>query len=412
MRARHSKLKQLLLLCLLGATLVSSSQTNKNQLEAERQRLSREIQATEKQIREIANEKHKSINQLTALQRKISIREQLINNLSASVSDLNIQIDNLNQTIDLLNGDLVKLKEDYSGMIRVAYKNRNTINNVMFIVSANDFNQAYKRFRYFNQYKEYREQQYHEILSTRTQLQVKIAELQKTLQEKNVLLGEEEVQKQTLQQETTEKQQLVKELQKNEKELRRKLQQQIATRERLNRAIEAIIRKEIEEARRKAAAANKSRPSDKEALTATPEALKLSGEFASNRGRLPWPVSRGIVTEHFGLHPHPILEKAQVNNNGIDIKTERGSSVKAVFGGTVSAVFQIRGLQTMVVVRHGEYCTVYAHIENVLVDKGDKVKAGQPLGTVYTDEEEGKTEVHFEIWKGFDKLDPEPWLAR
>jgi septal ring factor EnvC (AmiA/AmiB activator) len=404
----------ILVACLWGATaLWSQSKPDRTQLERERARLTKEIRETEKRIKEISSQKKKSVAELEELKKKISIREQLIQNISQDVYLLNGQIGDLQKAIMDLERDLSALKKQYSDMLRWAYKNRNSVQNALFVVSASDFNQAYKRYKYLGQYQNYREQQYHEIVATKRLLEQKVLELNGRLNEKSNLLVEESSQKAQLQSESVEKKEMLVTLQEGEKDLREKLQKQVASREKLNRAIESLIRAEIEEARRKAAAANKPAPtSDREALAATPEALKLSSDFASNRGGLPWPVGQGNIVSRYGTHPHPVLDNVQISNNGIDIKTNPGASVKAVFSGTVTAVFNIRGLQNMVIVRHGQYCTVYAHIDQVSVNKGDKVKGGQSLGTVFTDPEDQKTEVHFELWNGFNKMDPEPWLKR
>jgi len=394
-------------------TVWAQVKNDRSKLEQERSRLTREIRETEKRIREISSQKKKSVAELEELKKKIQMREMLIENISQDVYLLNGQIGDLQKAILDLNRDLAALKQQYTRMLRWAYKNRNSVQNALFIVASDDFNEAYKRYRYLGQYQDYREQQYREIVATKELLEQKVLELNGRLNEKSHLLIEESAQKSQLQSESVMKKELLSTLQEGEKDLREKLQKQVATREKLNRAIESLIRAEIEEARRKAAAANKPAPAtDREALAATPEAVKLSSDFSANKGGLPWPVAQGNIVSHYGTHPHPVLENVQVTNNGIDIKTNAGASVKAIFSGTVTAVFNIRGLQNMVIVRHGQYCSVYAHIEQVSVNKGDKVRGGQHLGTVFTDTEDNKTEVHFELWNGFNKMDPEPWLKR
>ena len=393
---------------LLGIVLFA--QKNRRTLEDQRKRLLDQIEFTENRISEVNKKKSASLDQLSDLSQKIKTREQLIQNINSEISILNSQIQTSNGTIKALQNDLSVLRKEYAEMVKVAYKNRNSLNYMLFVFSSNDYNQAIKRLRFIKQYNEYRTLQGQLINKTTEKLQSRVINLEVKVKEKEHFLALEGVQKTILVKETNEQKSLVKVLQKDEHDLKKKLRDQVNSRDKLNRAIEDLIRAEIEAARKKSTS---TKPiSNSEALRSTPDGNKLSNDFERNQGNLPWPVEKGYISSRFGKQAHPVLENVYIENSGLDIKTSENAKVRAVSAGTVSAIYYIRGMQNMIIVRHGEYLSVYAHVESVSVKIGQKVNAKDLLGTVYTDSDDNKTEVHFEIWKGFTKLDPEPWLNR
>jgi septal ring factor EnvC (AmiA/AmiB activator) len=281
------------------------------------------------------------------------------------------------------------------------------------------------RLKYLQQFSTYRKKQAQYIQGTQKDLNVKINELDHNKREKTNLLGDQEQEKVTLGKEKNNQSKVLSGLSRQEKELKKELTQKKRESARLNRAIQNAINKEIEDARRRAeeearAAAAKAKAENKEAptakpisrgssiLAATPEAAKLSSDFLGNRGRLPWPVSSGIITEGFGFHKYGA--NVTTENNGVDIKTAEGSSVRAVFSGEVAAVQNFAGSYA-VLIRHGEYFTVYSNLRSVNVARGEKVTLKQTIGTVITDPNDGTTEVHFEVRKGANAMDPSSWLA-
>lgn len=407
-----------LLLFLLLAT-PAFAQTKK-QLEEQRNKLVEQISFTKKQIEEVQKKKSTSLNQLVTLKKQIQIRERLIENYGNEVSLTQQQIDNLSMLIEALEKDLAKLKAEYARMLQVAYRNRSNYNSLLLILSASDFNQAYLRLRYLQQYNDFRQTQVRLINQTQAALNKRKVQLEEKKREKESLLQEEENQKTLLGYESDKTNQLVQSLAQNEKQLRKDLQAKEVARQRLNKAIEDMIRREIEEARRKDAERLKAlgkkpetgtRPKQEE-FELTPEAKALGNDFAANQGKLPWPVEKGFISGTFGEHPHPVLRNVKERNDGINIRTAKESAVKAIFRGEVTAVVNIPGMQRAVIVRHGQYLTVYAHLATVNVNKGDKVTTGQVLGTVYFDEDENKAEVHLQLWKGTTKVDPQQWIAR
>lgn len=406
-------------LLLLLLTFGAQAQTKK-QLENQRNKLIEQINFTKKQIEEVQRKKAVSVNQLVTLRKQIQVRQRLIENYNNDIAITQVQIDNLAELIGSLERDLQKLKAEYGKMLQVAYRNRSNYSNVILVLSAKDFNQAFKRLRYLQQYNEFRQTQVRLINKTQEGLNRRIAQLEQKKEERLSLVAEEETQKTLLGYESEKTNQLVSTLQNNEKQLRKELQEKEAARARLQRTIEDIIRREIEEARRQEAERQRKvgeKPSvkpktTKEEFELTPEAKALGADFEANKGKLPWPVSKGFISESFGEHPHPVLKNVKVRNDGVSIRTAKSAEVKAIFRGEVTAVVSIPGMQKAIIVRHGQYLTVYAHLETVSVSKGSKIETGQTIGSVHFDEEENKAEVQLQVWRGTTKIDPSPWLAK
>jgi septal ring factor EnvC (AmiA/AmiB activator) len=406
-------------LLLLLLTFGAQAQTKK-QLENQRNKLIEQINFTKKQIEEVQRKKAASVNQLVTLRKQIQVRQRLIENYNNDIAITQVQIDNLAELIGSLERDLQKLKAEYGKMLQVAYRNRSNYSNVILVLSAKDFNQAFKRLRYLQQYNEFRQTQVRLINKTQEGLNRRIAQLEQKKVERVSLVAEEETQKTLLGYESEKTNQLVSTLQNNEKQLRKELQEKEAARARLQRTIEDIIRREIEEARRQEAERQRKvgqKPSvtpktTREEFELTPEAKALGADFEANKGKLPWPVSKGFISESFGEHPHPVLKNVKVRNDGVSIRTAKSAEVKAIFRGEVTAVVSIPGMQKAIIVRHGQYLTVYAHLETVSVSKGSKIETGQTIGSVHFDEEENKAEVQLQVWRGTTKIDPSPWLAK
>lgn len=396
---------------LLMLSGISFSQTRKD-LESKKAQLQKEIELTNKLLEETQMDKKTTLNQLKTLRRKISIREELIRTINTELGMLDTQISTTADSIVVLEAQLKRLKGEYAKMIYFAYKNQNAYQRLMFLFAAEDFNQAYKRMKYLQQYSAHRKMQAEQILSTTEELNQKKAELEARKNQKNALLGNEIAEKKNLASEQNQQEGLAKNLQAKEKKLKQDLKTKQEAAARLNRAIEDVIRREIEAAKKRAEAEGKKATPGTSALAMTPEAAKLSADFAGNRGSLPWPVDQGIITSTFGDHPHPVLKGIMTKNNGIDISTRKGTVARALFDGTVSGVVIIPGANKAVIVRHGEYLSVYSNLDEVYVKMGDKVSTKQNIGLVHTNEEDSKTEIHLEIWKGTTKLDPSDWLFR
>jgi septal ring factor EnvC (AmiA/AmiB activator) len=404
------------------------------ELKRRRDRYNEELESLNREYEETANNKKSTLKQLSLLKAQINLREEKINSINSEVRLLDNQISESNSTVHSLQGQLDLLKKEYAAMILFAYRNQSSYNKLMFIFAAKDFNQSYKRLKYLQQFGTYRERQAQYIEGTEKDLHEKINELDNTKKQKNTLLVDQVKEKQTLGKQKNDQAQVVADLSKQQgqlKEQQRDLQRKIA---KTNQEINAAIRREIAEARRRAeeeaarqaklaAAANAANPDNKnvttpkktitknsttsEVLNATPEAAKLSNDFLGNRGRLPWPVTNGVVVQGFGKI---LIEGIASENNGIDIKTNSEASVRAVFDGDVASINNIYGTYT-VLIRHGEYFTVYSNLRSVSVVKGQKVGTKQNIGTVANDSSTGIPEVSFQLWKGSNPVNPKIWLA-
>lgn len=413
-------LKYILLISAVLAVQPAFSQTSA-ELKRRKEMLSREIESLNRSLNKTSTSKRSSLKQVKYLNAQIRLRQAKINTINSEVRLLNNEISENTSTVRSLQAQLKKLKEEYAGMVLFAFRNQSSYNKLMFLFSSENFNQAYKRLKYLQQFSEYRKKQARYIEETEAELTGKIVELDKNKREKSELLVSQEKEKQTLGKEKNSQSNVLNKLSKQEKQLRQEIGQKKRENDRLNRAIQQAIRREIEEERRKAEEAARlaaARAGNKEApanvprgtgvLAATPEAARLSADFLSNRGRLPWPVANGIVTEEFGIHHYG--RNVTSENNGIDIKTNPGSAVRAVFEGEVTGVQNIGSIY-VVVVRHGEYFTVYSNLKSASVSRGQKVSVKQTVGIVATDPVDGTTEAHFEVWKGVTPVNPSSWLA-
>lgn len=422
------------LIAMVCFTIVSYAQVSptaqRQALETKRKELLEKIKEAKEVLAETRKKQTTTVTQLKAISSQIKTRERVINNVQEQISVLGEQIEESRDSLEKLKADLAKLKADYAKSILSAYKSRNVYDKMMFIFSAQSFNQALKRIEYLNQYSDYRQRQAALILSTQNDIILALNQMLAKKQEKMELIGMKESEKKELEQDKKEESKVLVSLQQQEKEVRKQLAESQAAAKKLNRAIEEMIAREIEEARKKeearrreeaarnAAAAAKGAPTKTEPAKAvkvesdlflTPEVLKMSSDFEQNKNNLPWPVERGYIAESFGTHAHPTLKGVQVNNNGVDISTQPNANVRAVFKGKVTKIFNVPGMGKIVLINHGKYFTAYARLASTTVQEGQMVDSKQTIGVVDTNED-GVTEVQFQIWNMDKKLDPEAWL--
>jgi len=426
------KIVAAILVCLFiaGAHAQQNSglSSQRKALEMQRKELVKKIQETKKVLQETQKKQNKTLADLQLLSRQIENREKVINTVADEILTIEKQIFEQQTVVNTLRDDMTRLKEDYGKSILGAYKQRNVYDKALFILSAKSFNQALKRVQYLNQLGDYRKHQAEMILHTQSQIIVILNNLIASKRDKQGLIVMKESEKKELEQDKKEESAVLVKLQEKEKELRRELAENEKAARKLNDAIGDLIRKEVELARRKEEEerkrqqnrsnnnpnASKPNESNKQksangGMYLTPEAQKLSDDFENNRNNLPWPVERGIIAEKFGMHAHPTLKGVMVNNNGVDIQTDPGTSVRSVFKGTVKSIFSIPGMGKIVLIAHGKYYTAYAKLGSVNVKEGQQVDTRQVIGTVMTNDE-AETHVHFEIWKVQEKQNPELWL--
>src|ERR1700739_2433180 len=400
----NNKLSILLLSFVLFITYTPQSfaqKGNKKDLETKKKKLKEEINTINDLLHETKSSKKLSMNQVAILNKKISVREELIQTINYEIHLINKQINENQTAIKNLNATLDKLKKDYAAMIYFDYRNSDAYSKLMFLFAADSFNQAYQQYKYTQQIAEYRRKKAVEITNTQAEITQKIAELNSRKQEKKQLLTSEDSEKETLAKEKEDQENTLANLQHTEKQLKEELNNKKSEIETLNAAIKKLIQEEIkrqqEEERQKALALakkkeerakkakerkNKANTKNTEAeskadakaeaaeIAETKEAEQLSSDFASNRGKLPWPVAKGVITIGFGEQEHPTIKGFMINNNGVEIATAKGSAARAVFGGVVTGVTAVPGNGKIVIIRHGEYLSVYSNLEEVSVKSG------------------------------------------
>jgi len=388
----------------------AQNQQNKDKLLDKKKAIEEEIAYYKKLLDETKKNKDLSLNQIVLLKNQITKREELIGGINDEIAGLDNKIFANNENIKRSNEQLNSMKNEYAELIYNSYKNRNSYDRIMLIFAAKDMNQAYSRIKYFQQYNEYLRRQVGLIQNTKKTITEKNRELEQQKLSKKELLLSSEKEKQKLAEEKATKDKNLKTLKQKEKELKSKLKKKEDEARILKKKIEAAIAAEINKSAVKSNKTVTSTTTVKNVLT--PEEKVVSDNFMSNKGKLPWPVERGAITGSFGEHPHPVLDGIKVKNNGIDISTTIGASARAVLNGTVSSIVTITNNNTAVIIRHGEFFTVYSNLESVSVSKNQSVSIKQNIGVVYTNTDEGKTELHFEVWQGKVICNPAEWLAK
>lgn len=389
------------------APQLSQGQTRK-QLERKRKQKEKEIRLTKKLLAQTRSKKKKTLSQLNLLDRQIKMREELISTMADEITIIDKQIDSESANVESLSKELKHLKDEYADMIYRSYKMRESGDLSSYVLASDNFNQAVKRIKYVQQISEDRERQLELIGNMRDSITQQLEQLRKIKKQKSELLTQKEKEKDELKGDKKENSDLIRGLKKRETTLKNDLKYQKQSAKNLDNRIRKLIREEIERAKKR----DKGKETKKGEMALTPEAAALAKEFGRNKGKLPWPVERGVIMRKFGTYAHPELRGITIVNNGIDIATVKNASARSVMEGEVRSVFSIPGMQKAVMVKHGNYFTVYAHLDQVLVNRGDKVKALQSLGIIHTDEGEGKTILHFEVWQNSSNLNPQLWLVK
>jgi murein hydrolase activator len=390
-------------ICLVINILTGSNSwaQTKSELEEKKRKNLEEIENSTNLLKQTKDTKKENIGQIQIINRRINLRGQIIESIEKETKLLDEEIDEKNKLVVEMEQDLEALKNEYAKLILFSYKNRNKYDKVIFLFSAENFNQAYKRLRYIKQFVKFRRQQSVGIKNLQEKVISEITDLEIKKNQKLRLAEEKKNENNNLTKELNQKNNLIAKLKRKENELRAKIAEKKKINERIEKEITEII----------AAEAKKMKNANLfDQLT--PEERLISNNFIENKGRLPWPTEKGVITEHFGVHPHPVLKGITIQNNGIDIVTVQGAEARAIFDGEVSGVFAILGANYTVIIRHGNYLTVYHGLVNLKVKKGDIVRVKQVIGTIYTDKETNITMLHIEIWKELQKQNPEEWLSR
>lgn len=400
-------------------SLLWSQDSQQEKLEARKAQIQKEIRENEALLQTVKKKEKSAVNVIVIQANKIKLKEKLINTTERQAKLLSNDMYINQMQINKLKRELAVLKEDYAEMIVKSYKSRSEQSRAMFILSSENFLQAYKRAQYMKQYTSFRKMQGEEIKSKTKQLVVynEKLDVQKTAKKK--LIAENEKERLSLLKEKQAQQKLVNSIQKDKKKITAEIKKKQQETRAIDRQIDRLIREAIAEANRKAAAVNaKANPtatvskgaSTSSRIILTAESKILADNFRANRGKLPWPVEKGFVSLPYGDQPHPQFSSLTVHNSGVEITTDQGASARAVFGGEVISVFVLSPVNKAVLIQHGDYFTVYQNLSSVYVSKGDKVNIKQSIGKIRTNGDTGKTVIKFIIKQNTTYNNPASWL--
>ncbi|MEO0046537.1 MAG: Murein hydrolase activator EnvC [Bacteroidota bacterium] len=409
----------LLFFCL--ATPMWSQPPTQEELEQRKAKIQQEILEKQAQLNLMKTKEKSVVGQLLIQKEKIGLKEKLIRTTEKQTKLLSNDIYVNQLKINQLNRDLDQLRKDYAEMILKSYKSRSEQSRAMFLLSSQNFLQAYKRAQYMKQYASYRKMQGEEIKGKTKQLEDYNVKIGAQKSEKEKLIAENEKEKQELVKEKQEQEKIANQIKKEKGKISAEIKKKQAETKKIDAQIKKMIRDAIIAANKKTAAANvKANPkitaAEKKAIESstnivlTPEGKLVSNNFKANKGRLPWPVEKGVISLGYGNQPHPVFKTIEVHNSGIEISTESGASARAVFSGEVVQIQQVTPLKKAVLVRHGDFFTLYQNLSSVNVQPGDKVSAKEVLGKIRTDAD-GRTILKFVISQNSTYFNPTTWLS-
>lgn len=429
-------LKNSLFIVLLTSTGFVWSQKKSDQLQAEQNKLEKKLSTTKSLLDKVKKGTESSLNELKLIENQVKNRELLVRNFDNQIRSAELTISSKGSQIKELQKRLVRLKEQYKKLLIYAYKHRNKSAKMMYVFSSSNYFEAVKRTSYLKRLSEIQQKQFKVILQSEKTIHKEIKTIREEKEHKKILLEEKIVEKQQIEKDKSSKQLALEKLRKDENSLMAEMKEQERQKAELKRRIKLAIEKEIaeaeakakKEAEKKASLASKSTSSSTPTKTSTtPAATKevtftdtkeniaLGKSFESNRGKLPWPVSKGSITESYGKNAHPTLPNVYTNNNGIDIGAPKNSQVRAVFDGEVTSVLNIPGAGKVIIIKHGAYRTVYSNLQEAYVSVGDKVSSKQSIGSLLADEEGNLSTSHFEIHQvvegSVQRINPTLWLA-
>ena len=384
----------LLVLVLLLINSPLKSQQTRIELENERQKNLIKISEAEKILKETEKSKNVTTGKLNVINKQINNRLSLISNLKKEIKFQNNEILDLSGVIYSLTNDLKILKNEYSEMIYYSYKSRSSLDKLGYVFSSNSYNQMFRRLGYIVQYTNSRKKQIQEIEIVTNELDNQKNNLIHEKRIQNKLLSDEVIENNKLQKLQRNQKKTISDLGKKERRIKKEIKERRIALEQLDNLIKEVIR------------------SEREKLSGVDlDLIKLTESFETNIGKLIWPVSSGFISNKFGVHPHPVIKNVKVKNDGIDIQTSKGSKVYSVFSGKVSTVAFIPGMNNVIIINHGDYYTLYAKLNNLVVEKGDIITIGQNIADIVTNSD-GVSELQFQVWKNNIKLNPEKWIMK
>ena len=382
-------------LCMALCVSIESAESVKD-LQKKQKKLQAEIEQTNKMLKQTKRDENATLNKLQLIGQNIKNQRQLIHTLDNEITALNNEMIQLGLTRDSLQKVLEGYKDDYAKMVQQSHYAQMQQSPLLFLLSSDSFQQLARRARYLQEFAHFRQEQVKRIEATQNEIDQQNELLQANKNDKETALSTRKREQENLQRDERKQQNMLNQLKSKEKDLNKQLQQQQKKVAALNKKIDDMIRKQ--------AAATKN--------TLTKEQKLVAGGFEANKGRLPWPVEKGLISGHFGKQQHPVYSQVTIDNKGIYLQTTAGSKARAVYQGEVTSCFMVNNTYA-VIIQHGNYRTVYSNLSKLQVKQGDKVSTKQVIGTIFTDpNEDQKTELYFQIYKDREILNPELWIAK
>ena len=394
-------MKKLILISFILIGVSSLQAQSRQELEKRKASTQEELALAKELLDKTRDRKQSSVRRVSLLNRGISKREKLIQTILEEINLLDEEVSLLESEIEDIEKNIEEGKEEYARLLYSIYRSHTEEDKMMYLLASENINQFYQRIKYLKYLKDYRERKVRELELLSIVKQERTDELIRIRNTKADLLNEQETENRQLVSERTRRNNIIRQLAQDERRIRREIEEK----EKMRKELEEKIRKIIEEEARKSSA-------NSLAASLTPEQKLVGNSFLQNKGRLPWPVERGVITASYGLINHPVLSGVKISNNGIDITTQAGEKARAIFDGEVTSVFAILGANYAVIVMHGEYLSVYQNLEKLTVKAGDKVVTKQELGTIHNDSDENTGVLHLQIWKSKEIQDPENWLSK
>ena len=390
--------------CLLMFSQHIFSQTTRKQLESQKAVIQKELKQINELLFKNKKQKAETFSDIEKLTLKIERKQEFVKLTNKQINLLNKDLQENQTKQDQLSIELSQVRSAYKELILQSYKARSGKNRLMFVLSSETFFQAFKRTQYIKQYAVYRKAQANKILKLSEELNIIKEELNERKQIKQQLLNDNRLTQKSLENEKKQADEIAFRLRKEEKKYKRNILAKQREKTRIDKQIDKLIRDAI-------AASNKSKEKS-DSFTLTPEAIALEKNFELNKGKLPWPVSRGVVIQKFGTQPHPVVKTAKIKSNGIVIATETSAKVKTVFKGKVLSVLSFKGSNPTILIQHGNYITAYKNLYKVFVAKGDDLQSGEVIGEVFTNSSTGESSIQFSIFKRTTALNPLSWILK
>ena len=387
----------LCILCSVFLLIPAFAADSVKDLQKKQKKLQQEIEQTNKMLKQTKKDETATMNKLQLINQNIKNQKQLIRTLDNEIVALNREMNQLNAKRDSLQGILEHYKADYAKMVRQSHYARMQQSPLLFLLSSDSFQQLVRRARYLQEFAHFRQEQVRRIEHTQAEIDTQNELLKANKSDKQTALSSRKKEQENLKRDERKQQNMLTQLKSKEKDLNKQLKQQQKKVADLNKKIDDMIRKQTEKASK---------------TTLTKEQQLLAGGFEANKGRLPWPVEKGMISGHFGKQQHPVYSQVTIDNKGIYLQTTAGSKARAAYKGDVTSCFMVANTYA-VIIQHGNYRTVYSNLSKLNVKQGDKVETKQAIGTIYTDtEQDQKTELYFQIYKDRDILNPELWIAK